>query len=600
MEPIAVPEDLSELGEADIVALANDVKSRLRALSELRLTRDIVDEMTGLRADLDRINTRAVQLDDERRDIEAAAAAALEGIDGHAADGAAETVEAAADGTVEMATAVDSDEDDAADGEEDGDKDDEDGDKAEAAADTIVPLSARDGLRALQARQAGTAAGRATVPVVVEPEAKPFGVAAAGRINLPQGRSIEAGSEFSDLAHLSDVVCQLQQRNSRQTMSGRSYEYVGHADLFAPEADRLAESDPVMNFAMLNRVSDPTAASQALQSLVASGTLCPPDNPIYDFFRLAVPQAPVEAAMPTVPAPRGGIRYIQTPDFRTARAAIGTRTAAENADPETPDKPCSRAVCPNVAEAYVTAVSECVRWDNLQYRAFPELVANYMADVAVNFASVKECLYLTAIDAASTNVNADVPVYGAMRALAYQLRMAASGYRKRQNMRRDAQLVWYAPNWLPDILLADMINDHSLGLEFLTRGTEGLVSQVISALNVTPVWYNDQANCGTTWTGDLQAWRPAQSAGGLNQWPSAVVSYLHAPGEFVRLDSGSLDVGLVRDSTLNGTNDLELFMEQWVGVVHLGLEAIKINHRLCPSGTAPEPVPEFDCIGFAS
>lgn len=593
--PLTIPEDLAELDESQVIDLGDQVRARIRELAATpTLTRGIVDEMSALRGDLDRVNTRAAELEDEANDLEEAAAAALNGL-----DDAADTEDLAAKKTDDEDDDVDADAEDGEDLAAADESADDDAEVVEAAGST-VPISQRDALAALRSRQATTAAGRQTVPVAAPAASAEFGVVAAQPISLPRGVHIDTGSPFEDLNSLSDVICQLSARNARTTMTGRQLQYVGHVDLFADSDQRLMENDPVINYALLNDASDPGRANDHLQSLVASGALCPPDNPMYNFIRYAVPQAPVEAALPTVAAPRGGIRYIRTPDFRSARAAIGTRTTAENANPNTPDKPCSRAVCPPVSEAYVTAVSECVRWDNLTYRAFPELVANYMADVAVNFASVKECLYLTAIDSQSTATDADMPTYGAMRALAFQLRAAASGYRKRQNMPRTSQLVWYAPNWLPDVLISDMVNDHSLGLDMLTRASESLLGTIFSNLNITPVWYNDQAACSGTWYGDLQAWRYAQGAGDLNMWPHQPVSYLHAPGEFVRLDSGSLDVGLVRDSSLNATNDLELFMEQWVGVVHLGLEAIKITHTICPNGTAPEPVAEMACTGFAS
>lgn len=595
MDPVTIPEDLSALDESGVVALGDQVRARLRELSGTSpLTRSIVDEMTALRAGLDQINTRAVEIEDERASLEAAAAAALEGI--------GEPVELTAD---EPAAEADESPEPVADPETielaaEAPVVEVEAEVVEAPAAPLVPVSQRDALSAIRARQAATAAGRQTVPAPAPAPTSTFGVVAAAPISLPQGRYIDTGTPFEDVLGLSEVICALSERNNRASMSGRQLQYVGHVDLFADSDQRLLANDPVTNYVMLNAAADPGQATEHLQSLVASGTLCPPDNPIYNFVRYAVPQAPVEAALPTVPAPRGGLRYIHTPDFRAAREAIGTRTAAQNADPNTEDKPCSRAVCPNISEAYVTAVSECVKWDNLTYRAFPELVANYMADVAVNFASVKECLYLTAIDDASTEVTADVPAYGAMRALTFQLRAAASAYRKRQNMPRTAPLVWMAPNWLPDVLIADMVNDHALGLDMLTRASEGLIAQVFSNLNILPVWYNDQASCTDTWTQDLQAWRYPQGAGDINLWPHEPITYLHAPGEFVRMDAGSLDVGLVRDSALNSTNDLELFAEQWVGVVHLGLEAIKITHTICPNGTAPDAVAELACVGFAS
>lgn len=585
MDPVTIPPavtsdehgpGIDSLDELAVVALADAIRSELRQLATVRpVTADVVSRMRELRAGLDLANTRAAALADETAALEAAAAELTADLDDELT-AAAET----ADGGSEMT--------DPAPAVEELTSEPDPIVVPDPAP--IVPFTGRDAVAELRRRQNPAA----PAPVPAAPRSQ-FGLVAAQPIHVPgpNGRHLDTNQAFTDADDFAKVVTDLRHRMGLMTLSGRSFEYIGHADMFADQsgqfADRLAANDPVLNFGLLGRATDP--------ALVASGALCAPDNPIYDFFRVAVPQAPVEAALPVVPAPRGGIRYIQTPDFRSARAAIGTRTKAQNLDPETADKPCSRAVCPNIAEAYVTAVSECVRWDNLQYRAFPELVGNYMSDVAVNFASVKECLYLTAIDAASTAVTAAVPVYGALRALAFQLRNAAAGYRKRQNMLRTAILDWYAPNWVTDLLMADAMNDNANGLNLngLIIQAEAVLNQIFANLNIRPIWFNDQANCVGNWTGDTQAWRQAQSAGALNLFPNTMISYLHAPGTFVRLDSGTLDVGLVRDSALNGTNDLELFMEQWVGVVNLGVEAIKITHTLCPNGSAPDAVTAMSC-----
>ena len=102
-------------------------------------------------------------------------------------------------------------------------------------------------------------------------------------------------------------------------------------------------------------------------------------------------------------------------------------------------------------------------------------------------------------------------------------------------------------------------------------------------------WYYDSA------TGAGQSFAGNQSAGALNAFPTSIVGYLFAPGTFVRLDAGTLDVGIVRDSILNGTNDLQIFSEQWVQVCQVGLESLRLEITLCPDGTGPEPVTPLVC-----
>ena len=570
-----VPQNLAELSDDALKALAADLKRYMFHVKGQALTADTVAELKSAREEFDAVTAASA----ERAELAAAAEQALADLSDEDDDDA-DTEDDDADGDADADT-----EDDAEEAATD-DIEEAAAEVEEAAPAKPVKATAKT-VAKLNQRQRTNPAAKATKPAAKASAG--MGVFAAK--SLP---GIEEGREFSTPQEFANAVADFRTRMGRMTMAGRSFEYIGRAQSIphVDESLRTLAGDDVHNFNVLDRV---TRHSDLEKTLVASGALCPPDNPMYDFFRLAVPQNPVEAALPVVPAPRGGIRYIRTPDFRAARAAIGTRTAAENADSNTPAKPCARVSCPTVLEASVTAVSECVLFDNLNYRAFPELVENFMADVAVNFAAVKECLYLTDIDAGSTAATSAIPAYGAARAFFFQLRQAASAYRKRHNMRREATLQVYAPNWLPDLLAIDMANDHALGINNLRQVSDAEINQIFANLNVSPVWFNDQANCNANAASDLQAWRAAQSAGALNAFPTTAVWYLFAPGTFVRLDSGSLDVGLVRDSVLNGTNDLELFMEQWVGTVKMGNESIKVTSTLCANGAAPAAVTAMSC-----
>lgn len=332
---------------------------------------------------------------------------------------------------------------------------------------------------------------------------------------------------------------------------------------------------------------------QQTEAIVASGGNCAPLNPSYEFFRLAEPMSPVEDALPVAAAPRGGIRFIVPPDFRDASAGVRVTTETEDAAGYEPDgptepKPCVRVECPDIAECRVDAVSQCVTFGNLNYRVFPEQVEAFLADIAVIFAETKEVFYLDGIDAGSTAVNS-TPPYGATRGLVFDWARASVAYRKRNHMPINAPLDILVPDWVLPFVKADMVNDHSLGLGFLGASLADVQRELFSSLNLNVTFYYDSE------TGAAQAYDQAQVAGALNPWPASVVSYLYAPGTFVRLDAGTLDLGLVRDSVLNGTNDLQLFMEQWIQVCMVGIESIRLESTVCPSGGAPEPLAILEC-----
>lgn len=97
---------------------------------------------------------------------------------------------------------------------------------------------------------------------------------------------------------------------------------------------------------------------------------------------------------------------------------------------------------------------------------------------------------------------------------------------------------------------------------------------------VTPSFYVD------TRTGAGMAYG-TQSTGAITDYPSTVEWYLWAEGSFVFVDGGTLDLGLVRDSTLNSTNDYSLFVETFENLAFLGHEALRITNTLQPDGTGP-------------
>jgi hypothetical protein len=78
----------------------------------------------------------------------------------------------------------------------------------------------------------------------------------------------------------------------------------------------------------------------------------------------------------------------------------------------------------------------------------------------------------------------------------------------------------------------------------------------------------------------------AQSAGGAVEFPDTLVWYLFAEGTFLFLDGGTLDLGIIRDSTLVGTNDYKMFVETFEGVAKVGVESLKVASTIAINGTA--------------
>lgn len=71
----------------------------------------------------------------------------------------------------------------------------------------------------------------------------------------------------------------------------------------------------------------------------------------------------------------------------------------------------------------------------------------------------------------------------------------------------------------------------------------------------------------------------------LAEFPTTVYAYLFSEGSFLHLDGGTLDLGLVRDSTLNSTNEFTTFAEDFENVAFIGQESLEIQFTLHPDGS---------------
>ncbi len=366
--------------------------------------------------------------------------------------------------------------------------------------------------------------------------------------------------------------------------------------------DRVSLTQSTVDFSDERKLSDDARENFGIfrslrsdvETIVASGGSCAPAAPRYDIFRLAEPQSPVEDNLPVLGAPRGSIRFVVPPDFRDMRSGIGVTTDAEDAagygsgSGQASPKPCVHVDCADIDECVVDTVSQCIEFGNLTFETFPEFVAARVADLAVNFASVKEIFYLDKIDAASI-LQTFAATYGVARAVHRHVATSSHNYRKRNNMDVDATLDWYAPDWLAVACKVDIVNDNSWGTQNFGV-TMNDITGYFASLSLNVVWYYDSA------TGEGQAFTTAAEDGTGNPFPQSATWYLHAPGTFVHLDAGTLDLGIVRDSVLNATNDLQIFAEQWIQVCQLGIEGIKgRSTNLCPSGAAPTGVTVLNC-----
>ena len=118
------------------------------------------------------------------------------------------------------------------------------------------------------------------------------------------------------------------------------------------------------------------------------------------------------------------------------------------------------------------------------------------------------------------------------------------------------------------------------------------VTQILRDAGVEPTFYFDTPTTGTT-----QGFADEVTSSTLDSYPQVAQWALYVEGAFIHVDGGSLELGLVRDSTLNSTNDFQMFGETFENVARLAPAqgALWITSTVCPSGEFPALTTALSC-----
>ena len=328
--------------------------------------------------------------------------------------------------------------------------------------------------------------------------------------------------------------------------------------------------------------SEKIRAVTSPQAIVAAGGFCAPVEVSYDIYGFGTTSRPLKESLASFSADRGGIRYTSSPKLGDLSGAVSLWTLQDDIDASTPTapnpvKPCIRVECGEEIVVNTDAIPLCLTFGNLQTRAFPEMVERNNELALIEHARYAETRLLTRIGALSTNVSAS-SVLGAARDFFVQVDKAAAAYRSRHRLDPQESLRVVVPHWLKNMLRADVIMS-------LPAGDD--VDRFAIADNVVDAWFSAR-HINVTWHLDGESGQifGAQNAGSLLDFPSTVVWYLFSEGTFLFLDGGTLDLGLVRDSSLNSTNDYKMFVETFEGVAKVGVESLRISSALVVNGAS--------------
>ena len=296
-------------------------------------------------------------------------------------------------------------------------------------------------------------------------------------------------------------------------------------------------------------------------SLTASGGLCAPAEPFYSMVNFATTAEPVWGVLPVFAARRGAVNVPESTiigDITTAISSISEENDALGGTFAT--KSCQDLTCPEYTEVAVNIIAHCREYGNLNARAWPEKIAHENELTMAALAQTSEMFVLERIKAMSVNVTSGAETLGALIYLVDAITKSMYGIRGRLRMPREARFRVLLPAVVLDILVLDAVQN-----QFDRYKTRGDVDTYLRSLGVDPVYYLDgQFAAGTDQTPDA-----AQTAAALDGFPDTIQWALYPEGAFLGIDMGVLELGIVRDSTLNSTNDFQVFGERFRNVVRL-------------------------------
>jgi hypothetical protein len=387
---------------------------------------------------------------------------------------------------------------------------------------------------------------------------------------------ITAGSELSSISDVAQAILTRKHGMGRTSGGDGEQHTVATFSTTFPSERMLNANDIEGNRAKINAVVAPEA-------IVAAGGLTAPVETSYDIFELGETSVrPVRDALAVFGADRGGLRFMTPPVLADLEGAVSVWTMQDDIDAATPEapnpvKPCLRVAAGTEVTVYTDAIPLCLTFGNLGARAYPELVERHTQLAMVQQARFAETRLLTRIGALSTSVSADSEL-GAARDIFVQIEQAAAAYRSRYRLDPKASLRVIFPEWFKNALRADLTKQlPGDGRDGTFNLAEAEINKWFATRNINVSWHLDGE------TGQIFG---AQSAGALLGFPANVIWYLFSEGTFLFLDGGTLDLGLVRDSTLNGTNDYKLFLETFEGVAKVGVESLRVTSALAIKGSS--------------
>lgn len=462
------------------------------------------------------------------------------------------------------------------------DSDEDDQPEAEADSDDVPAVEdepeetalAASGNRRRQAR-ARLSDIRRNRPATHEPQPEPVG---GPNWSLTAGGSLQSqseGSEFESMHALANAFTEMNRKVGRiRRVNGEQRFHVARLNFERPIS--LGDS-PMENFRAISDLQKSLERGEQ-DALTASGGFCAPAEVSYDFFDISSDDGLL--SLPTANATRGQVSIPVSPSLDSIfsdedwEAAVSSEwdsdrdAAAVDSEGVTQDtKPCFRVECPSFGDFEVIARPLCLTFGNFTSQFYPELVADVLGKSLRAHSHGQNADIIGDVVALADAVSYSGSGGGAIVGLLRYVSFHAAQYREKYRMNRSAPLEVVLPHWVRSALVVDHITRSST-TEYGVA--DSAVDAWFAARNLNPQFVYD--------------WQGISTAPD-SEYPASANVLLYAPGTVVQLDAPAIDLGMVRDSTLNSTNDWQQFVETFAGVAKIGHEVRLLQDvPVCPSG----------------
>ncbi|HEY5990201.1 MAG TPA: major capsid protein, partial [Streptosporangiaceae bacterium] len=260
-----------------------------------------------------------------------------------------------------------------------------------------------------------------------------------------------------------------------------------------------------------------------------------------------------------------------------------TNDMAATGQPAGPDKLCFRVPCAAFTDTRLQCFGTCVTAGNLTASAWPELVADFITKLTAAQFHVNNATLIAAMVSGSTAVtgtsSATEANQGTYAPLAGNIELQAIDYRLKHGMCDNDVLEVVLPTWVRGMIRSDLAKRN--GVDLLSV-TDGQIAGFFNDRGVR-VQYVQDWQIGVT--GFLGLTTPATT------WPDNVTFLIYAAGTWAKLQGLQLNLGVVRDSTLNSTNDYTAgWTEDCNTVVKIGHESRAVFVDVSATGVTAQQV----------